>query len=482
MLFMKDGLFKKFLSFSYGNWIGLIIGFVTTMVTTRILLPGDFGKASMFTLALNIIMIVIMVGTDQSFIRFFYDEKEDKRGELLYVCLKPPFYMVILISILLIIFRNPLAVFLFGEENPIAIWMLVIGIIAQLGDRYSRLVIRMKQKGGLYSFLEVLLKLLTFATLIGFYLMLGARYDIIIFSTVLSLFIVFFSAVYIERRFWSPKSLRVKNVSHNLKEIVHFGMPFMVTGLITWLFESFDKIAIRQWSTLDELGLYSAAFKIVALVHVFQITFQNFWTPVCYEHYQKKPEDREFYGRMMHAISMGMFTVAIASIAGKDVIIAFLGKNYAEAANIMPFLVFMPVLHTISETTVMGINFMKKPKWHIAIAAIACLANIGGNALLVPTYGAKGAAFATAVAYVVFFTLRTVISKRYYQVKYGLTQFYIVLLAIFAYAGFSIITESFWLNILGGVVALMFMLVVYKKETAQGYAYVRSMNLFRKKK
>jgi len=50
---MKENLIKKFLSFSYGSWIGLVIGFFSTMLTTRILSPQDFGKVSMFTLAIK---------------------------------------------------------------------------------------------------------------------------------------------------------------------------------------------------------------------------------------------------------------------------------------------------------------------------------------------------------------------------------------------------------------------------------------------
>ena len=56
----NKSLLKKFLSFSYGSWIGIIIGIVSTPVITRLLTPEDFGKASMFTLALNILMVFVM--------------------------------------------------------------------------------------------------------------------------------------------------------------------------------------------------------------------------------------------------------------------------------------------------------------------------------------------------------------------------------------------------------------------------------------
>jgi O-antigen/teichoic acid export membrane protein len=75
---MQDNLFKKFLSFSYGSWAGLIIGLLSTMITTRILDPVHFGKASMFTLVISLSMMVVLLGTDQSFVRFFYEEKGRK--------------------------------------------------------------------------------------------------------------------------------------------------------------------------------------------------------------------------------------------------------------------------------------------------------------------------------------------------------------------------------------------------------------------
>lgn len=474
---MKDGLFKKFLAFSYGNWLGLIIGFGTTMVTTRLLATEDFGRASMFTLAVNIIMIFIMFGSDQAFIRYFYEVKKEQRGRLLYRTMKTPVISVMITAAILLIFRESISELLFDEKNPMAVVMLVIGITAQLGDRFSRLVIRMQQKGALYSFLEVLLKIISFVSLIGFYYLLGPSYEIIIYSTVISLLAIFAIAVFKEKKFWFVRTGEALADTYSRRRILRFGMPFMVTSLITWLFESFDKIAIRSWSTLDELGLYSAAFKIVALVHVFQITFNNFWTPVCYEHFQKKPEDTEFYARMMRVISLGMFTVGIGSIAGKDIIIAFLGSDYRAAANIMPYLIFMPMLHTISETTVMGINFMKKPKWHIFIAGTSCVSNIIGNAILVPEYGAIGAAVSTAIAYVIFFTLRTVISNRFYPVKQNLLQFYFMLALIFAYATFSIYTGSILLNMGAGFALFLFMLLLYKRDTKDGIAYIRSMNL-----
>lgn len=121
-----------------------------------------------------------------------------------------------------------------------------------------------------------------------------------------------------EKKFWDKKNRKIENLKHKGIEIVRFGSPLVITILITWLFESFDKIAIRHSSDFNELGLYAAAYKIVALVSVLQTTFSTFWTPVAYEKFENEPEDKKFYERIFKIVSFMMFLVAIISIAGKE--------------------------------------------------------------------------------------------------------------------------------------------------------------------
>src|SRR5690625_1592312 len=97
----KSNLFVSFLQFSYGSWLGLVIGVATTIITTRILSPDAFGKVSMFDVSLQVGMIITIFGTDQSFIRFFYEEDSHKRGALLYNSLKLPFISTTIMLIIL---------------------------------------------------------------------------------------------------------------------------------------------------------------------------------------------------------------------------------------------------------------------------------------------------------------------------------------------------------------------------------------------
>lgn len=471
---MQNKLLKKFLSFSYGSWIGLILGLFSTMITTRILSPEDLGKGSMYTLALNICIIITIFGTDQSFVRFFYEEKKENRGGLLYNCLKIPILATITVSALIIVFHKKITIFLFGDTSLIITMLLIIGVIGQLIYRYARLVIRMQQKGNLYSILEILQKLFNLVILVLLFTLTGASYKIVIYSTLATTIILSIIAVILGKEFWNMRNFFKKNLTHSKSEIIKFGSPFVLTIFITWLFQAFDKIALRIWGDFEELGLYSAAFSIVALVIVLQNTFSTFWTPVSYEKFENNPNEKEFFEMITQIVSFAMFCVAIISIAGKDIIVLLLGSNFKEATTIMPFLVFMPLLYTLSETTVIGINFFKKTKWHILIAGISCIVNIVGNWLLVPDYGAIGASISTAIAYLIFFSLRTYISLRFFKVNYRLKKIYFMIAIISLYSLSSIKINTFNTNILLGVLALLILIIVYRKYLTIIFRIIRS--------
>lgn len=460
----NKNLLKKFISFSYGGWISLFIGLGSSMITTRILSPDIFGRTSMYTLAINLLMVLIILGTDQAFVRFFYEEEDNKRTQLLYNCLKIPIALFFLIAITILINSEIVAQYLFDEPKAIYSFFLITGLFFNILNRFGILVIRMQQKGSLYSNLQILSKVLNTLLIVIIYFIIGERIEVIIASTIITLFIVSTTSIISEKGFWRGEKDSSGKIKNNTRDIVNFSYPFMFTTLVFWLFQSFDKIALREWSTFYELGLYSASFRIIALINVIQTTFTAFWSPICYEHYENNPEDTHFFTKMNNIISFAMLTIGIITIAAKDVIVLLLGPDYRATANIMPFLIFIPVMYTISETTVVGINFKKKTKWHVIIATIACTFNIVGNMILVPRYGAVGASISTAFSYILFFLARTVVSSWFYKIKFQLSRIFLFIGLISLYSIYSIVNNNILYNVISGAVLLSLLMIFYNYE------------------
>mgnify|MGYP005978304945 CR=1 FL=1 len=456
---MKNNLLKKFLSFSIGGYIALGIGFFTTPIVTRMISPEQYGISSIFTVAINICILICGLGLDQGFVRYFYEETENKRNSLLYSCIKMPMLLILLMSFFIICFRKKISLFLFQEYSFEMIIVFILMIFFSLINRFSILIVRMNQKGKLFSLFQILTQISNFVFIILLFKNYGNNYKTLIISGILSLFLVTTISIVTERKNWIYSK---EDSKFSSKELIKYSLPLSITMALNWVFSSGDKIVIKYFSTLTELGLYAAAFKIVALLSIIQTGFTTFWTPVAYERYEKNKDEKIFFEKIYEYISFFMFLIAVILLMGKDLLIMILGPKYILASDIMPMLTLMPIMYTISETTVLGINFHKKTKYHLYISITVAVLNIVGNILLVPKFGAKGAAISTGLSYVVFFSLRTYFSLKFIKFNFNLKRFYLISLMLVIFAIYLSFNNSIIIIIKVGISIIGLIIFLYR--------------------
>lgn len=462
---MKDNLIKKFMQFGMGNIIVLMLGFISSPLITRLISPEQMGKFSMFSTVCNLLLIICTLGLDQSYVRFFFEEEEQLRGSLLRKSISIPIKISVLISIIMLFFYKYISRLIVGKETLDVILIMIIHIFFSVLGRFGLLVVRMQQKAKLYSKLQVLGKLSYILLTIGSFVIFRDNYITLMMALTLSNVIVVSVSIYLEKNSWNLKADNLDNnvvLKTNLTELIRYGTPLIFSTAIVWIFQSIDKITLNTFSGYEELGMYTAAFSIVSLLNALKNTFTTFWVPVANEHYISNPDDTSFYIQANKIVSFCMLIVGVILIGFKDIIILLLGSKYKESVFIFPFLVFIPIMYTISETTVIGIGFKKKNKYHIYISFISALINILGNMILVKNLGAKGAAISTGVAYIVFFYLRTYFSNKVYKVNYCLGRFYISILMLSILALYSTIYTINLTSIIITTLSIIIICYLYK--------------------
>lgn len=457
---MKDSLFKKFMEYGVGSIITLLLGFITSPIITRIISPEQNGKFSMFNTVTNLLMLIVMLGLDQSYVRYYYEEEPCNRGKLLRQCIRAPLITNLFVAVLLIIFYKQISIFIIQEESVFTTILLAINLLISLIFRFAILQIRMKQRGKLYSLLNILMKVLNLVFILLIFYVYKNNYMTLILANIFTNLVIVFTALFIERREWLNKGEGILKTSE--REIIKFGLPQVFSMSIIWIFQSVDRIAIKEFSGFNEVGLYSGAMTIISLLNAVQGTFTMFWTPVAFERYSKDPNDKEFFSKINKIVTVVMLLIAIVLISCKDIIVLLLGPKYREAVFIFPYLVFMPIMYTISETTVLGINFKKMPKYHINIAIVSAIVNILGNMILVPKFGAKGAAISTGISYIVFFMVRTYFSNKLYKVNYGIGKFTIATLFVYILATYSSFYKFNTIIFILTFVSLIIILFLYR--------------------
>lgn len=468
---MGKSVIKNFVNVAGGTFLTLVIGVLTTPIITRLVNPNDYGRLSLFTMYANILMMILGLGLDQSLVRFFYkSDHQDYKNKLLHECIKIPIIITLCICGIIIFISN---IITNQFKVPLAIQIVFcIHVLGLLLNRFAILLLRLQYKTRLYAILNITQKL---AYVILALILIKSKNEnyffMLVIATVLANLIVTFIAIIFERNIWSSKK-RSKEYKINIKELVTFGVPFIFSFGITLLFQSLDKISLSYFCSIDEVGIYSSAMSLVNIFAIIQTSFNALWTPMVMEHYGKNPNDKNFYIKGNEIIAVLMFGMGCILILCKDIFALLLGEQYRLVAYIIPFLIFNPIMYTISETTVIGILFTKKSKYNIYIALGACICNFVGNIVFIPMLGAKGAALSTGISYIIFFILRSWFSNKLYKIDFKLNKIYAITVSTLIFSLYNTFNKYDFVSFIMFILNIAIIYILYKSTIHDCISYI----------
>lgn len=402
-------LLKKFGAFSIGPIVGAFLGFITVPLITYFISTDEYGRCSMFTLAQSTISMLIYLGLDQAFVREF-NQAQGQVTHVLANAIRIPLCAALTVDLVIVFCPHWVSALLFDTpDETLAVYALALMLPFMIMENFGLLKIRMEERGVQYSCFTILLKLLTLVLTVLLFMTYEKSFRSAIYAIALSEILTGLSLYFFSLR--STSILREPFDRPLLRRMLRFGLPLLPASLMVWALTSMDKIMLRTLCTYSELGLYSAAFKIVNVLGVVQSCFTLFWAPLAYRWYEEKKETR-YFDAVNELVSCVMCAMCLGILLCKNVVAVILGQNFAKAIYIFPFIMLHPIMYTMSETTAMGIGFSRKTGYNIVVSALSGGTNILLNYLLIPMLDGKGAALATGISYMVFFWGRTLISRK----------------------------------------------------------------------
>lgn len=453
-------LLIRFGQFSIGSLGAAFLNLILIPVTTYFLTPEEYGKTSMFILAQTLLVYIVYLGFDQAFTREFYEYKNKK--ELLFQAMLIPLFFSIILILGMFLFASSLSNWLFAD--PIykqAIYLLAISSVFLIFERFILLFVRMENQALRFSLYSIIIKLAILigtvvSLLIGPTTFITVVYGMLIGQMIGDLILILVNV----SLFTGHRSSLDKEL---IKRLARFGLPIVVGTFLYSLFIVIDKLFLRYFTDFNEIGIYTAAFKIASALMVIQVSFANFWIPTAYEWYQQK-KPIIYYKKVSDAV---MFSTALFFLLmlffKESIVILMLSSAYSDAQYIFPFLCFYPIMMTVSETTNLGIVFLKKSIFNIFVSISALLVAVVLNFMLVPTYGAIGAAISTGTAYIVFFFARTYFSMRIWE-GFTVKRHLFVTALLYILSLYSVIFRSNSIEKMFILLSLLLLIFLYKKE------------------
>ena len=472
----SQSFIKNFFVLGFGSFIYLIIGLIGTPIITRLVDPAEYGYMSMFTVYSNIGLMFCGLGLDQTLVRYFYHRDDlDYKRTILFECLSAPTILCVVLGLLILpaaLFTNTMG----WTSQPISeLVLLEINVFLLVVHRYAILLLRLRYHTKQYSTINIIQKATYLIIAVALVVWLKDYYFYILaVSTILSTLIATVCAMLLEKEVWDFRALSRENWIPQ-KELLSYSIPIMFSSGITMIFNALDKLFLNHFCTLTDVGVYTSAMNLMAVFTIVRTTFNALWLPTAVEHYEKNPDDKAFYQRGNAFIVVLMISFGAGVILCKDLFVMLLGNKYQEAAQIIPFLMFEPIMYTISETTATGIVVQKKSKYQMLIAGVSCITNFFGNWLLTPLMGARGAALSTGVSYIVFFAMRTVLANKVFYVDYHLKKFMLVSLTLLLFAYYGSAHFFSLIQVLMCAVVLLVTLFCYRQYLSDAVSCAGSM-------
>lgn len=189
--------------------------------------------------------------------------------------------------------------------------------------------------------------------------------------------------------------------------ILKSAWPFAVGGLAGAFLFNVDIVMLGWWRGTEEIGLYSAAQKIVGILAIFSGFIATVTLPkLSHFAYSDQQKMRHLLESSLKIIFITAFPLVIGGLILKSSIMGFIfGSSYLPATNAFAILLFsILAVHPLAIISTLLFVFDKQAK-AIKYALTSSLCNIVLNFLLIPKYGMEGAAVATSISFFVYIIL-----------------------------------------------------------------------------
>lgn len=388
---------KILCSYSFGNVMTLLAGFISFPVFTRMLSPADYGLMSLINLTSALFITFCKGGLQQSLVRDWDSSNNSQNSVIVSTAL---FGSMILTGAVFTILGIIVAVTSYVKNDSIYLVFFSVTAGLVVTETIKSIIynkIRAMQQAVKYNILSILAKYSQILLAIVFmYAISKTVYSLMLGFIVASVIIVLWM-LYRERSFIAASSFEFPK----FRSMLAFGFPLIFYELTNQSLTFVDRYFIGFYMGAEAVGQYSAAYNLTFYIqNMLVATVSLTIYPMIVEKLNKDghaackvfiQESILWFCLVGSALTLGFAAL------GSDIFILTASKKYAEAAIVITPVICGGFLYGVFTIAAGELFVLKSTRIMAGIMAIAAIMNIFLNMILIPYLGLLGAAYATLV-------------------------------------------------------------------------------------
>lgn len=382
---------------------------------TRVLSPSDYGAYDLLITIGALANLVVAMEVSQGLARHLADTHDvAERRALMSTTL---WFSVLMYGLFLLgglIAAASLTQLLLGDEKYIPVFRLGLGYIAANGI-YNLLLNQFRwelrsKAYALVNFGSALMTLL-FTAWLGFVLQMGLS-GVMLAQLLAQLLATLLGFWLLRQGFGFIFSFT------RLRVMLRFSLPLVPAGLAVFISLYINRFALKEFASLEEVGLFGIASRIAGLSVLLIMGIQAALTPLVYQHYREPETPRQIARLFSWFLALALPVCLFLALFAHEMLALLTTTAFLGGAPLVAILA--PAL-LLSQMYVFapGIAIHKRTVWQLWVTLISALMSMIANWLFVPLYGGIGAAIATLMSALVFFGLWVGISQRLYPIPFA---------------------------------------------------------------
>ncbi len=401
-------LFKNMAFFTIGSFVSKILVFFLVPFYTSVLTESEYGIADVMQTSLLLLVPLLSINAGEAALRFGLENTDDRDSILLFG-LKRAFLSVIPAALICLILF-----FIFPESR---VFFLLFMILYAADSLYEFMLLFCQGTEEVEKMITGSITSTVF--IIGSNLILLLVFKAGIYGYIFSQ-IISFTLSGLIMFFLVDGPGRLKRASSSCPvggEMKVYGTNMLLYSTASWINNAIDRYFILFLLGSAQNGLYGVAYKIPAILMVFQRIFAQAWQMSAVKEY--KGDDREEYFSFMYRIyQTALITGCALLILFLKPVAAFLFRgSFFEAWILVPPLLLSVVFGAL-EGFLGSIALAFRDGRSMGYATgVGAVFNIILNYFLIRSFGAFGAAVATLVSYFIMFVLAFIFVRKHVKLK-----------------------------------------------------------------
>ncbi|GMO32467.1 MAG: oligosaccharide flippase family protein [Candidatus Azobacteroides pseudotrichonymphae] len=255
------------------------------------------------------------------------------------------------------------------------------------------------------------------------------------------------------------------------KGMFHYCFPLVIMGIAGVSNHVVDKLMFPAFYSgslpmFDELGVYSACFKIALIMMMFTQAFRYAYEPFFFERSKEKDAKQLYADVMKYFVIFGLL-VFLGVVLYLDIIKYLIAPEYFGALRIVPIVLWGELFFAVYFNLSVWYKLVDKTYWGAIFSTIAFVILIVVNIFFIPIYSYRACAWAGFTGDGFIMLLSYFIGQKYYPIRYDLKSigFYTCLaLGLYAVSYFVPIYNCWFHLAFNTILIIIYLIVVIKRD------------------